>query len=224
MDESFQDIENELKALRPRRPSVLLRARVEHDLATETAAAARADSSLAPTAATTPVLRETAPARRYTTATTLRSWKWVSWQMAAAAAVALIVSLGVWHFQRSSGGRTALPSAHELAATPQTNSPSIVPETAVAPRVAPRAVQPSDSGERLLASTTPRDAYRPVKAANVLYDLQDEGPVLLEDNTPARRVRARYVDTYTWKNPATNASLKWSVPRDEVRVLPARFH
>jgi hypothetical protein len=63
-----------------------------------------------------------------------------------------------------------------------------------------------------------------VKAANVLYDLQDEGPVLLEDNTPARRIRARYVDTYTWKNPATKASLKWSVPRDEVRVLPASFH
>ncbi|WP_415908306.1 hypothetical protein [Oleiharenicola sp. Vm1] len=69
-----------------------------------------------------------------------------------------------------------------------------------------------------------RDTYRPVKAANVLYDLQDEGPVLLEDNTPARRIRARYVDTYTWKNPATNASLKWSVPRDEVRVMPASFH
>ena len=64
---------------------------------------------------------------------------------------------------------------------------------------------------------------RPVKAANLLYDLQDEGLVLLEDNTPVRRMRARYVDTYTWKNPATNASLTWSVPRDEVRMVPARF-
>ena len=45
-----------------------------------------------------------------------------------------------------------------------------------------------------------------------------------DDGTPARRVRARYLDTYTWRNPATNASLKWSVPRDEIRVLPARLN
>jgi hypothetical protein len=209
MDESLQDLENELKALRPRRPSVLLRARVEHELSADAPAA----PVPAPTAAERPAAT-TVPARRYTTATTLRSWKWVSWQVAAAAAVALTVSLGVWRYQ----SRPASPSANpvrDLAAAPKEQRG---PAETVSPRVAPPA------GDRLFASTSPRDAYRPVKAANVLYDLQDEGPVLLEDHTPARRVRARYVDTYTWKNPATNASLKWSVPRDEVRVLPASFH
>jgi hypothetical protein len=44
------------------------------------------------------------------------------------------------------------------------------------------------------------------------------------DDTSARQVRARYVDTYTWKNPRSNASLKWSVPRDEVRVIPTSWH
>ena len=68
------------------------------------------------------------------------------------------------------------------------------------------------------------DSYRPVGAASVLYDLKEDAPVTLPNSTPLRRVRYRYVDTYTWKNPATKASLKWSVPRDEVRVIPASLH
>jgi hypothetical protein len=47
--------------------------------------------------------------------------------------------------------------------------------------------------------------------------------VTLADGTAARRVRSSYVDTITWKNPKTNASLRWSVPRDEVRVMPVVF-
>ena len=65
--------------------------------------------------------------------------------------------------------------------------------------------------------------YQPVTAANVLYDLKDEGEVLIDGAAPSRQVRARYVDTYTWKNPRNNASIKWTVPRDEVRVVPASF-
>ena len=67
-------------------------------------------------------------------------------------------------------------------------------------------------------------AYQPVAAANVLYDLKDEGLVYVDGTTPARRLRYRYLDTYTWKNPRNNASLKWSVPRDEIRVLPASLN
>lgn len=222
MDESLQDLENELKALRPRRPSVLLRARVEHDLAPDLAAAAPREPVRADTpAGVPPVSGESPPAsaRRYSTATSLRSWKWVSWPTAAAAAAALVVSLGVWRLQHRSGASSApVAAARDLAAAPK---PAASP-AAGAPRISPPEAQPAAA--RQFASAAARDAYRPVKASNVLYDLQDEGPVLLEDNTPARRVRARYVDTYTWKNPATNASLKWSVPRDEVRVLPASFH
>lgn len=198
-DTSLQDLENELKALRPRRPSVLLRARVEHELSQPTGVARPTTAEVTP-----------ASAPRYTSATTLRSWKWFSWQMAAAATVALAVSLGVWRWQSA---ESPAPHTPEQSLAQAQNAP--VPEAA-----------PSFAAER---TPTPRalavrDTYRPVKAANVLYDLQDEGPVLLDDNTPARRVRARYVDTYTWKNPATNASLKWSVPRDEVRVMPASLH
>jgi hypothetical protein len=74
-----------------------------------------------------------------------------------------------------------------------------------------------------LAVTVPADIYKPVRADNVLYGTRDEGGVTLADGTLARRVRSQYVDTITWKNPRTNASLSWSVPRDEVRVVPVSF-
>ena len=65
--------------------------------------------------------------------------------------------------------------------------------------------------------------FKPVAAENVLYSARDEGLITLDDGTTARRERLRYVDTITWKNPRTNASVRWTVPREEVRVVPVRF-
>ena len=64
---------------------------------------------------------------------------------------------------------------------------------------------------------------KPVAAENVLVSARDEGLVTLEDGTPARRERLQFVDTITWKNPRTNSSLRWSVPREEVRIVPVVF-
>jgi hypothetical protein len=64
---------------------------------------------------------------------------------------------------------------------------------------------------------------KPVAAENILYAARDEGLVLLDNGMPARRARLNYVDTIIWENPRTNASLKWSVPREEVRVVPISF-
>jgi hypothetical protein len=71
------------------------------------------------------------------------------------------------------------------------------------------------------ADTEP--AFKPVSAENVLYAVADEGLVTLDDGTAARRERLSYVDTITWKNPRTNASVRWTVPREEVRVVPVKF-
>ena len=72
-----------------------------------------------------------------------------------------------------------------------------------------------------LQALTPTDApLKPVAAENVLVSANDEGLVTLDDGTPARRERLHFVDTITWRNPRTNASLRWSVPREEVRVIP----
>ena len=67
------------------------------------------------------------------------------------------------------------------------------------------------------------DTLKPVAAENVLVSTRDEGLVTLEDGTPARRERRQYIDTITWQNPRTNASLKWSLPREEVLVVPVVF-
>jgi|SRR5581483_9032708 len=77
----------------------------------------------------------------------------------------------------------------------------------------------NDSGRVARSS----DMLKPVEAENVLYSARDEGLVTLDDGSVARRERLSYVDTITWRNPKTHASLKWSVPREEVRVVPVSF-
>ncbi len=73
------------------------------------------------------------------------------------------------------------------------------------------------------ALTSVDTPLKPVAAENVLVSARDEGLVTLEDGTSARRERLQFVDTITWKNPRTNSSLRWSVPREEVRIVPVVF-
>lgn len=164
MDENLQEFENELKRLSPRSLPDTLVQRLEHELG--------------------PIR---AP-RRYTTATSLRSWKWAGWALAGAAVVAIGIFAG-------SISRSPTPAA---------------PLTSLGPREMTTS-----------AAATVANRYEPVRASSVLYEMQDDGVTTLPDNTQGRQVRYRYVDTYTWKNPATKASLKWSVPRDEVRLVQA---
>ena len=163
MDESLQELENELKRLSPPPLSAELLDRLEREL------------GLAP------------KTRRYTSATSLRSWKWAGWSLAGATAVAgVFLALGVLR-QPASQPINAAVAPVTVAATP-------APAT---------------------------DRYEPVRASSVLYGMKDDGVATLPDQTEGRQVRYRYVDTYTWKNPKTKASLKWSVPRDEVRLVRA---
>ena len=166
MDNSLQELENELGRLTPRPLSSEMMDRLEHDLG--------------------PVA-SVALACRYTSATTLRSWKWAGWSLAGAAAVVALL-LGV-----------------------QSTRP-------------PAATQPSVAAPATVVAAVPANRYEPVKASSVLYDLKEDGTATLPDQTEGRQVRYRYVDTYTWRNPATNASLRWSVPRDEVRLVRASLN
>jgi hypothetical protein len=95
---------------------------------------------------------------------------------------------------------------------------------ALAPwRQAPEADPVAVNVTPVSASEPTPDEYQPVAAENLLYAAHDEGVVTLADGVQARRLRRSYVDTITWRNPRTNASLKWSMPRDEVRVVPVNF-
>jgi len=131
------------------------------------------------------------PSQKYRTATTLRSWKWMGWSTAAAALI-LMAALLVRNHVTPAPQSAPEPS---LAATAP-SSPSRTPSAAV-------------------------NRYEPVAATSVLYDLSEDGIATLPDRSEGRQLRYRYVDTYTWKNPATNASVRWSVPRDEVRIIRA---
>jgi hypothetical protein len=75
-----------------------------------------------------------------------------------------------------------------------------------------------------VAVTAAERPYKPVAAENVLVSASEAELVTLDDGTPARRRRLRFVDTITWRDPRTNASVTWSVPREEVRVVPVVFH
>ena len=84
----------------------------------------------------------------------------------------------------------------------------------------PSAIPPRDAAPVAAADTL----LKPVEARNVLFSARDEGLVTFADGTPARRERLQFIDTITWRNPRTNASLTWSVPREEIRVVPVSFH
>lgn len=158
MDDDLQQLEAELKRLRPAAPSARLRARMGEALVS-----AHPQSSP-------------------------RGW-WL-WGVALPAAAAIAV-MAFWPKE-----------------TPRARNPQPV---AAADR------------DRNAIRTDSSDTLKPVVVENVLYAAHDEGLVTLSDGTPARRQRLNYVDTVTWKNPHTNISLTWSVPREEVRVTPVVF-
>ncbi|HEY4302673.1 MAG TPA: hypothetical protein VGM73_17515 [Candidatus Didemnitutus sp.] len=100
-------------------------------------------------------------------------------------------------------------------------SPSVAP----LPDHANSVTRPSGAVTTSQPPLSPDDAeYRPVDARSVFYGVSAETGVYLRDQTPVQQVRYRYLDTYTWKNQATHASLQWTVPRDEIRVIPAILH
>ena len=107
---------------------------------------------------------------------------------------------------------TALPLAAGLAGLLLMRDRPVTPAAPATP-----------AAQRAPAAATVAATYKPVSAENLLYAQRDEGLVTLADGTTAQRYRSSYVDTITWKNPRTQASLRWSVPRTEERVVPVSF-
>jgi hypothetical protein len=66
-------------------------------------------------------------------------------------------------------------------------------------------------------------AFKPVGIRDILVNSRDEGYVVLADGRTARRMIEAHVDTITWLNPRSAASIQWSVPRDELRIVPVVF-
>lgn len=66
-------------------------------------------------------------------------------------------------------------------------------------------------------------AFKPVGVRDVLVNTRDEGYVVLADGRTARRMIEAHVDTITWRDPRSAASIQWSVPREELRIVPVVF-
>ena len=86
-----------------------------------------------------------------------------------------------------------------------------------------REVSPVASSAGTSVSAAALPAFKPVAAQNLLLGEREEDLLVLSDGSPARRVRQTYLDRITWENPSTHASLTWTVPREEVSVVPVSY-
>jgi hypothetical protein len=69
-------------------------------------------------------------------------------------------------------------------------------------------------------AAAPSGSFKPVDVRDVLVSSRDEGTVVLADGRPARRLLEAHLDTIVWRSPETAASIKWSVPREELKIVP----
>ncbi|MBA4387052.1 MAG: hypothetical protein C0404_03665 [Verrucomicrobia bacterium] len=78
--------------------------------------------------------------------------------------------------------------------------------------------QPATAGiER--PSSESRDTFRPVAVRSEMVAQRDEGPVLVSNMGPVRKLRYRFVDDVKWHNEHRNLTLAARVPREEVVLV-----
>ena len=196
MDDELHQLEAELTRLRPAAPSRELLARLERDLAPAGSDRAATGSFFGRSGS-----RE---AFAFSSETLTRS------AAESRAVVARRPSRAWWLLA------AALPAAAAITFWIVVGNRRDV----VAPAVASVA---SVAAESIAPVAGELAVFKPVAAENVLLAARDEGLVTLADGTTARRARLQYVDTIIWKNPRTNASVRWTVPREEIRVVPVHY-
>lgn len=116
-------------------------------------------------------------------------WNWLA--VAAAAVVLVMVGLA---------SRRLWPQQDEIVAEP------VLADAAVAEKPRRTVVV-----ERVI--------HGPVAVETLLVSQHDEGPVIMADRTPARRMRYRYVDQMRWQHPERGVNYSVSAPRDEIVLV-----
>lgn len=99
--------------------------------------------------------------------------------------------------------------------------------TAAAAALAIAAWWPASIGAGTAAQSTtvtPESNVVPIASTNVLWDARDEGIVVLDDGSAARKVRLHYVDTVRLQDRDASSSIAVSRPREEVRFVPVSFY
>jgi hypothetical protein len=188
----FSELENDLKALRPARPSPVLFERIEEAMAENCRAFA------AP---------EARPSVHWFRRFTEAPFRFGIGLAAAAAAVALLIARINTDQTRNEDTEIAQvsPSSQtKLPATPKLGGSG-----------------PSFSGRSGVDGSSSSNKFVPSGATQVVYNTRDEGLQFADgSNQPLRRLRYQTQETWQWRNPSTGASLRVSYPSEEVVLIP----
>ena len=187
----FSELENDLKALRPARPSPVLFERIEEAMAENCRASASADT------------RPSVPwLRRFTEA----PFSFGIGLAAAAAAVVLLIARINTDQTRNEDTEIAQVSPSSQTKLPATLKPG---------------GGPSFSGRSGVDGSSSSNKFVPSGATQVVYDTRDEGLHFADGSKqPLRRLRYQTQETWQWRNPSTGASLRVSYPSEEVVLIP----
>jgi hypothetical protein len=188
----FSELENDLKALRPARPSPVLFERVEEAMAENCRASAAADAR---------------PSVHWLRRFTEAPFRFGIGLAAAAAAVVLLIA-------RINTDQTRNEDT-ELAQLP----PSSQTKLPAAPKLGGGG--PSVSGRSGIDRSMSSNKFVPSGATQIVYNTRDEGLQFADGSKqPLRRLRYQTQETWQWRNPSTGASLRVSYPSEEVVLIP----
>jgi len=199
----FPELENDLRALRPARPSPVLFERIEEAMAKDGKASAASNSRWSWRRFTewsrvhvSDVEGQLGGAKEDRTQTPFRFG--IGLAAAAAAVVLLLVRIN----------------------TDQTrNEDKEIAQ--VAPASETTAVLPALSGGSGVKGSMPSNKFVPSGATQVVYSTRDEGlQFAAGSRQPLRRLRYQTQQTWQWRNPSTGASLRVSYPSEEVVLIP----
>ena len=188
----FSELENDLKALRPARPSPVLFERVEEAMTENSRASSAADAR---------------PSAHWFQRFTEAPFRFGIGLAAAAAAVVLLIARINTDQPRNEDTEIA-----QL-------SPSSQSELPAAPK--PGGGGPSVSGRNGADRSISSNKFVPSGATQVVYNTRDEGLHFADGSKqPLRRLRYQTQETWQWRNPSTGASLRVSYPSEEVVLIP----
>jgi hypothetical protein len=199
----FPELENELRALRPARPSPVLMERIEEAMVEDAKASVASGARWSwrrfiewSRGHPSEVERQLDRAKENRTQTPFRVGIGL---VAAAAAVVLLLA-------RINTDQTR--NEHKEIAQ-------------VAPASETRPVPPAFSGGSGVDGSMSSNKFVPAGATQVVYNTRDEGLQFADGSRqPLRRLRYQTQQTWQWRNPSTGASLRVSYPSEEVVLIP----
>jgi len=204
----FSELENDLRALQPARPSPVLFERIEEAMAENYRASAAADAG---------------PKIKW-------FWRFTEWSRGDARDIdGQLVRARERKRASQSPYRLGIGLAAAAAAvalliarinTDQTRNE----DTEIAqgsPSSQTRPILPSFSGRSGVDGSMSSNKFVPSGATQVVYNTRNEGLQFGDGSKqPLRRLRYQTQQTWQWRNPSTGASLRVSYPSEEVVLIP----